>query len=179
METVASDSGIRKAFYFIVHAAWMALCLLVLYITLAPFLGALFGDGKLAFPYFVVYMPGYSFESVTSLQYIFALGFMHIGYLMTIVFTYYIKKILQNSIAGHFFINDNLLYIKKAAWSLAYLVVCPISIESSIYFGGNTFPEEIVLVLLLLFVIPWTVIGVITFIVISIFNLKEEQRLTV
>ena len=182
METVDSDSGIRKALDYTVHAAWMAFCLLVLYVTLVPFLDPLYVYGELAFPYMVRFMPEFNMESVTSLQYYFSLGFMHIGYLMTIVFTYYIKKILQNSIAGRFFINDNVLYIKKAALSFAYLIVCPLSIESAIYFREESF-SVIVRVLLLGYVMPWTVIGVITFIVIFVFkriaDLYEEQRLTV
>lgn len=182
METAADDSGIRKVLHGIVQAAWIMFCLFILYVTIVPFFDLLFGNRGLVFPYYSRYMPTFHKESVTSLQYFLSLGFMHVGYLVSMVFTHYIKKILQNSIAGRFYSNDTVKYIKKAALSFAYLVVCPLSIESAIYFSEEPL-GEIIQILLLGYALFWTAIGVVTIIAVSVVkrfaDLYEEQRLTV
>ena len=172
----------RKGLSVIVHVAWVTFSLLVLYVFLYPFIEYLFDGKELVFPYYQRFMPTFRTESVTSVQYYFSLGFMHIGYAVMIVFTYYIKKMLQSIIAGPFFVHDNVKKMKMAALSLAYIVVCPLSIESPLLYQEYPYIEWI-RVFLLGYVMPWTVIGVITFFGIKGFKyiskVYEEQRLTV
>ena len=181
-ETIDHASIARKGLSVIVHVAWITFSLLVLYFILYPFIEYLFTGKELVFPYYQGFMPTFRNESVTSVQYYFSLGFMHLGYAAMIVFTYYIKKMLQSSIAGRFFVHDNIKKIKMAALSLAYIVVCPLSIESALYYKEESYIEWI-RVFLLGYVMPWTVIGVITFLGIMAFKdiskVYEEQRLIV
>jgi hypothetical protein len=180
-ETLHRESFARKGLSVAVQVAWVAFSLLVLYVVLYPFIVFLFAGKELVFPYYPKYMPTFRPESVSSFQYFLSLWFMHLGYAGLIVFAYSIKKMLQQGIAGRFFTHDNEKMIIMAALSLAYLVVCPGSIEVPLYFQEITYAEWIQI--LLSYLMVWIGIGVITFLGIRAMNyvsrVREEQRLTI
>ena len=176
------ESIVRTGLGFIVQIVWVSFSLFVLYTILYPFIEFLFAGKELLFPYYQGFMPTFKRVSVNSVQYYFSLGFMHLGYIVVLLFMYYIKKMLQYSIKGRFFVLENVKEIKIIALLLAYLVVCPLSIESPLIY--QEYPYTIwIRIFLLGYIMPWTVIGVITFWGIKVFkhisSVYEEQRLTV
>ena len=180
VETVDRDSGLRKGVNFVINAVWISFCFFVLYVALVPFLYYL-ESNELLFPYMETFMPTFERSEVTSTQYYFSLIFMHLGYVMTIVLSYNLKKMLQKIIIGRFFTHDSVIYIKISALSIAYMVVCPLSVECAIYLFNSV--NEFVRVFLLGYVMPWVVIGIITFIALTAFkritDVYEEVKMTV